>query len=68
MLHTRLHTRFALLVAALLLALTTFAQDEPEPLAAYAGFLRARGRDDEADEIEAKLDTLLQPVSAVRII
>ena len=41
---------------------------EPEPLAAYAGFLRARGRDDEADEIEAKLDTLLQPVSAVRII
>jgi ATP/maltotriose-dependent transcriptional regulator MalT len=41
---------------------------EPEPLAAYAGFLRDRGRDAEADVVEARLDALLQPESAARII
>jgi class 3 adenylate cyclase/tetratricopeptide (TPR) repeat protein len=41
---------------------------EPEPLAAYARFLRDRGRDDEADVLEQRLETLLQPVSAARII
>jgi class 3 adenylate cyclase/tetratricopeptide (TPR) repeat protein len=41
---------------------------EPEPLAAYARFLRERGRDDEADVIEARLEALLQPESAARII
>jgi tetratricopeptide (TPR) repeat protein len=41
---------------------------EPEPLAAYAQFLRDRGRDDEANAVEERLETLLQPESAARII
>ncbi len=50
------------------LAETDFRNVEPEPLAAYARFLRERGRDDEADAIEARLDALLEPESAARII
>ena len=41
---------------------------EPEPLAAYAGFLRERGRVAEAAAVEERLEALLQPASAVRII
>ena len=50
------------------LAETDYRNVEPEPLAAYARFLRERGRDDEADAIESRLDALLQPESAARII
>ena len=50
------------------LAETDFRNVEPEPLAAYARFLRERGRDDEAEVIERRLDALLQPESAARII
>ncbi|HET9938376.1 MAG TPA: AAA family ATPase [Gaiella sp.] len=50
------------------LAETDFRNVEPEPLAAYARFLRDRGRDDEAEVIERRLDALLQPESAARII
>ena len=50
------------------LAETDYRNVEPEPMAAYARFLRERGRDDEADVIETRLDALLQPESAARII
>ena len=50
------------------LAETDYRNVEPEPLAAYAGFLRERGRDDEATEVEERLTALLQPESAARII
>ena len=50
------------------LAETDYRNVEPEPLAAYARFLRERGRDDEAAEIESRLDAMLQPESAARII
>ena len=47
---------------------TDYRNVEPEPLAAYAGFLRERGRDDEAAVVEARLSALLEPESAARII
>ena len=47
---------------------TDYRNVEPEPLAAYAQFLRDRGRDDEAAVIEDRLEALLQPESAARII
>ena len=50
------------------LAETDYRNVEPEPLAAYARFLRDRGRDDEAAEIESPVDAMLQPESAARII
>jgi tetratricopeptide (TPR) repeat protein len=50
------------------LAETDYRNVEPEPLAAYARFLRSREREDEAAEIESRLDAMLQPVSAARII
>ena len=50
------------------LAETDFRNVEPEPLAAYVRFLRERDRDDEADVVERRLDALLQPESAARII
>jgi class 3 adenylate cyclase/tetratricopeptide (TPR) repeat protein len=50
------------------LAETDYRNVEPEPLAAYAGFLRDRGRDDEAAEIEDRLRSLLEPERAARII
>ncbi len=50
------------------LAATDLRNSEPEPLAALAGFLRVRGREDEAVELEERIDALLQPVSAARII
>ena len=51
-----------------ILAETEYRNVEPEPLAALARFLRERGRDDEAAAIEDRLDELLQPESAARII
>ena len=51
-----------------ILAETDFRSSEPEPLAALAAFLREHGRDDEASPLEERLNALLQPVSAVRII
>jgi hypothetical protein len=50
------------------LATTDLRNGEPEPLAALASFLRERGRDDEAVELEERLARLLQPESAARII
>lgn len=50
------------------LATTDYRNSEPEPLAAYAGFLRDRGRDDEAAEVETRLAELLEPEGAARII
>ena len=50
------------------LAETDYRNTEPEPLAAYAGFLRDRGRDDEAAEIEERLRSLLEPERAAPII
>jgi tetratricopeptide (TPR) repeat protein len=50
------------------LAETDYRNVEPEPLAAYARFLRERRREDEAAEIESRLDAMLQPESAARII
>ena len=50
------------------LAETDYRNVEPEPLAAYARFLRERGRDDEAEAIDDRLDAMLQPESAARII
>jgi class 3 adenylate cyclase/tetratricopeptide (TPR) repeat protein len=47
---------------------TDYRNVEPEPLAAYARFLRERGRNDEATAIEDRLEALLQPESAARII
>jgi tetratricopeptide (TPR) repeat protein len=51
-----------------LLAATDLRNSEPEPLAALAAFLRERGRDDEAAAVEDRLEALLQPESAARII
>ncbi|HKY23950.1 MAG TPA: AAA family ATPase [Gaiella sp.] len=50
------------------LAETDYRNVEPEPLAAYARFLRERGRDEEAEAIDDRLDAMLQPESAARII
>ena len=50
------------------LAETDYRNGEPEPLAALAGFLRERGRDEEAAALEERLAELLQPESAARII
>ena len=47
---------------------TDFRNAEPEPLAALAAFLRERGRDEEAAALDERLNALLQPESAVRII
>ena len=58
-----------LLRAALdVLSSTDFRNGEPEPLAALAAFLRARGRDDEAAELDERIAQMLQPESAARII
>jgi hypothetical protein len=51
-----------------LLAATDLRNSEPEPLAALAGFLRKRGRDDEAAVLEERIEALLQPERAARII
>ncbi len=51
-----------------LLAATDLRNSEPEPLAALAGFLRERGRGDEAALLDERIDALLQPESAARII
>jgi hypothetical protein len=51
-----------------LLASTDLRNSEPEPLAALAGFLRERGREDEAAVLEERIEALLQPESAARII
>ena len=51
-----------------MLAETDYRNAEPEPLAALAAFLRARGREDEAAELDERLAALLQPESAARII
>ena len=51
-----------------LLAATDLRNSEPEPLAALAGFLRKRGRDDEAAVLEDRIEALLQPERAARII
>ncbi len=50
------------------LAETDYRNGEPEPLAALAGFLREQGRDEEAAELEERLDALLRPERAARII
>jgi class 3 adenylate cyclase/tetratricopeptide (TPR) repeat protein len=50
------------------LASTDYRNSEPEPLAAYARFLREHGRDDEADTVEARLAELLEPEGAAPII
>jgi class 3 adenylate cyclase/tetratricopeptide (TPR) repeat protein len=50
------------------LAETDFRNSEPEPLTALARFLRDRGREDEAVELEDRLAAMLQPESAARII
>ena len=54
--------------ALAVLAETDFRNSEPEPLTALARFLRERGRDEEAAELEDRLAALLQPESAARII
>ena len=46
----------------------TTATAEPEPLAAYARFLRDRGRDDEACQAEERIAELLEPEGAAGII
>jgi class 3 adenylate cyclase/tetratricopeptide (TPR) repeat protein len=51
-----------------LLAATDLRNSEPEPLAALAGFLRDRGRGDEAAVLEERIEALLQPERAARII
>ena len=50
------------------LSATDFRNGEPEPLAALAAFLRVRGRDDEASELDERVASMLQPESAARII
>lgn len=47
---------------------TDYRNVEPEPLAALAQFLRERGRDDEAAQLEERLNALLEPQNAARII
>jgi class 3 adenylate cyclase/tetratricopeptide (TPR) repeat protein len=51
-----------------LLAATDLRNSEPEPLTALAGFLRGQGRGDEAAGLEVRIDALLRPERAVRII
>ena len=51
-----------------LLAGTDLRNSEPEPLAALAGFLRKQGREDEACVLEERIEALLQPERAARII
>ena len=51
-----------------ILSETEYRNGEPEPLAALAQFLRERGRDDEAAVLERRVNELLQPESAARII
>jgi len=51
-----------------LLAATDLRNSEPEPLAALAEFLRGRGRADEAAALEERIEALLQPERAARII
>ncbi len=51
-----------------LLATTDLRNSEPEPLAALAGFLRAHGREDEAAALDERIEQLLQPERAARII
>ena len=51
-----------------LLAATDLRNSEPEPLAALAGFLRKQGRVDEACVLEERIEALLQPERAARII
>jgi len=51
-----------------MLSETDFRNSEPEPLAALAGFLRDRGREDEAAELQDRLQGLLEPAHAARII
>jgi hypothetical protein len=50
------------------LAATDYRNSEPEPLAAYARFLRDRGRDEDASAVESRLADLLEPEGATRII
>jgi hypothetical protein len=50
------------------LAETDYRNGEPEPLAALAGFLREQGREEEAAKLEERLDALLRPERAARII
>ena len=50
------------------LAATDYRNSEPEPLAAYARFLRSRARDEEACQVEERLAELLEPEGAARII
>jgi len=51
-----------------MLAETDYRNAEPEPLAALADFLRARGREEEAAELDERLTALLEPESAAPII
>jgi hypothetical protein len=51
-----------------LLAATDLRNSEPEPLAALAGFLRTHGREDEAAVLDERVEALLQPERAARII
>jgi tetratricopeptide (TPR) repeat protein len=50
------------------LAATDYRNAEPEPLAAYARFLRDRGRDEEACQVEERIAELLEPEGAAGII
>ena len=50
------------------LAATDYRNAEPEPLAAYARFLRDRGREDEACQAEERIAELLEPEGAAGII
>jgi len=43
---------------------TECRNSEPEPLAALASFLRARGREDEARELDERVASLLEPAAA----
>ena len=47
---------------------TDYRNVEPEPLAALAKFLRERGRSEEAAQLEERLNALLEPENAARII
>ena len=51
-----------------LLAATDLRNSEPEPLAALAGFLREHGREEEAAVLDERIEALLQPERAARII
>lgn len=47
---------------------TDYRNVEPEPLASLAQFLRERGRGEEAAQLEERLNALLEPENAARII